>query len=127
MRPNLSLNVGVRYAHPAAVLRDEQLLFDGTLDDIWGVSGYAPGCDPARPRRRRATSSGRPDARHEADATEPGRRREDLQHRLEQLRAERRRELDAGLGERVHEEDLRRAVGDVVLGRLGPRATSAAA
>jgi hypothetical protein len=48
VRPNLSLNLGVRYdvQRPFRALNDSYATV--TPDGIWGVSGYRPGCDMSR-------------------------------------------------------------------------------
>ena len=48
VRPNLSLNPGVRYAvqPPFYALNNSYSI--ATLDDVWGISGYVPGLRPER-------------------------------------------------------------------------------
>jgi hypothetical protein len=48
-RPNLSLNLGVRYAVQAPFYALNNSYSTATVDDIWGVSGYKPGCDMSNP------------------------------------------------------------------------------
>ncbi len=48
-RPNLSVNVGVRYALQLPFYALNSSYSTATLDDLWGVSGYVPGCDLSNP------------------------------------------------------------------------------
>ena len=50
-RPNLSLNVGVRYALQLPFSAMNSSYSTATLDDLWGVSGYVPGCELSNPTR----------------------------------------------------------------------------
>lgn len=47
IRPNLTLNVGLRYAVQPAFRALNNSYSIPTLDDVWGISGYVPGCDPS--------------------------------------------------------------------------------
>ena len=47
MRPNLSLNGGVRYSIQLPFYAKNSSYSTVTLDDAWGVSGYKAGCDPS--------------------------------------------------------------------------------
>jgi hypothetical protein len=49
MRSNLSLNLGLRYAlqYPFYALNNSYST--ATVDDVWGISGYKPGCDMSNP------------------------------------------------------------------------------
>lgn len=49
MRPNLSVNVGLRYAIQLPFYALNSSYSTATLDDLWGVSGYVPGCDLSAP------------------------------------------------------------------------------
>ena len=49
VRPNLSLNVGVRYAIQAPFYAMNNSYSTATVNDIWGISGYVPGCDMSNP------------------------------------------------------------------------------
>jgi hypothetical protein len=44
---NLTINAGVRYAVQPAFRALNNSYSIPTLDDVWGISGYAPGCDPS--------------------------------------------------------------------------------
>ena len=46
-RSNLTINAGVRYAVQPAFYALNSSYSIPTLDDVWGVSGYVPGCDPS--------------------------------------------------------------------------------
>jgi hypothetical protein len=50
-RPNLSLNLGLRYSvqFPFAALNSSYST--ATLDDVWGITGYKPGCDLSAPTK----------------------------------------------------------------------------
>jgi hypothetical protein len=50
-KPNLSLNLGVRYALQTPFAAGNSSYSTATLDDLWGVSGYLPGCDLSNPTR----------------------------------------------------------------------------
>lgn len=50
-RPNLSLNLGVRYAVQSPFTALNSSYSTSTLADLWGVSGYVPGCDLSNPTR----------------------------------------------------------------------------
>jgi hypothetical protein len=44
IRPNLSINVGLRYAVQPAFYPNNQSYSVGTINDVWGISGFRPGC-----------------------------------------------------------------------------------
>ncbi|MEX2663598.1 MAG: carboxypeptidase-like regulatory domain-containing protein, partial [Vicinamibacterales bacterium] len=45
VRPTLSLNLGLRYDVQAPFRARNNLYSTATIDSIWGVSGFKPGCD----------------------------------------------------------------------------------
>lgn len=47
LRPNLTVNAGLRYAVQPAFRALNNSYSIPTLDDVWGISGYVPGCDPS--------------------------------------------------------------------------------
>jgi hypothetical protein len=47
VRPNLTLNAGLRYAVQPAFYALNNSYSIPTLDDVWGISGYVPGCEPS--------------------------------------------------------------------------------
>ena len=47
IRPNLTINAGVRYAVQPAFYSLNNSYSIPTLDDVWGISGYVPGCAPS--------------------------------------------------------------------------------
>jgi len=47
VRPNLSLNVGLRYLVQLPFYAINGTYSTATLDDVWGISGFAPGCNPS--------------------------------------------------------------------------------
>ena len=49
VRSNLSLNLGVRYALQLPFTAMNSSYSTATLDDLWGVSGYVPGCELSNP------------------------------------------------------------------------------
>jgi Carboxypeptidase regulatory-like domain/TonB dependent receptor-like, beta-barrel len=49
MRPNLSVNVGLRYAMQLPFTALNSSYSTATVNDVWGVSGYKPGCDMSNP------------------------------------------------------------------------------
>jgi hypothetical protein len=49
LRPNLSINAGVRYAVQLPFYPMNGSYSTATLQSLWGVSGYAPGCDLSHP------------------------------------------------------------------------------
>ena len=49
MRPNLSMNLGLRYALQPAFYPLNSSYSGATVNEIWGVSGFAPGCGFADP------------------------------------------------------------------------------
>jgi hypothetical protein len=48
-KPNLSVNLGVRYALQMPFSAQNASYSTATLDSLWGVSGYVPGCDLSNP------------------------------------------------------------------------------
>ena len=50
-RPNLSLNLGLRYAIQSPFYAMNNSYSTATVNDVWGVSGYVPGCDMSNPTR----------------------------------------------------------------------------
>ncbi len=48
-RPNLSINLGVRYALQLPFYSTNSTYSTATLDDAWGISGYVAGCDASNP------------------------------------------------------------------------------
>jgi hypothetical protein len=57
MRPNLSLNVGLRYVVQGPFYSKNSAYSTATLDDVWGVSGNLATCDPSTRRRPPAICS----------------------------------------------------------------------
>ena len=51
VKPNLSLNAGLRYANQLPIYSKFGCYSTATLDDIWGFSGNKPGCDPSAPTK----------------------------------------------------------------------------
>ncbi len=49
VRPNLSLNLGLRYALQSPFYALNSSYSTATVNDVWGVSGYLPGCDMSNP------------------------------------------------------------------------------
>ena len=49
VKPNLSLNLGVRYALQLPFYSTNSTYSTATLDDAWGISGYVAGCDASNP------------------------------------------------------------------------------
>ena len=49
MRPNLSVNVGLRYAMQMPFYARNNSYSTVSVDDVWGISGYKPGCDMSNP------------------------------------------------------------------------------
>jgi hypothetical protein len=47
IRPNLSLNLGLRYEIQTPFQALNSSFSTTTMNDVWGVSGNAPGCDPS--------------------------------------------------------------------------------
>ena len=47
VRPNLTVNMGLRYAIQLPFYSKEASYSTATLDDVWGISGFAPGCNPS--------------------------------------------------------------------------------
>jgi hypothetical protein len=45
IRPNLSINLGLRYAVQPSFTPLNGSYSTATLDSVWGISGYRPGCD----------------------------------------------------------------------------------
>ena len=51
VKPNLSLNAGLRYAYQLPIYSQFGSYSTATLDDIWGVSGNKAGCNPSAPTK----------------------------------------------------------------------------
>ena len=49
MRPNLSVNLGLRYAMQMPFYARNNSYSTASVEDIWGISGYKPGCDMSNP------------------------------------------------------------------------------
>jgi len=49
VRPNLSLNIGLRYVLQMPFYALNSSYSTTTLADVWGISGYKPGCDLSYP------------------------------------------------------------------------------
>ena len=49
VRPNLSLNVGLRYAMQLPFYSKDASYSTATIDDAWGISGNVAGCNPSDP------------------------------------------------------------------------------
>jgi hypothetical protein len=49
MRPNLSINLGLRYAMQLPFYARNNSYSTVSVDDVWGISGYKPGCDMSNP------------------------------------------------------------------------------
>ena len=49
VKPNLSINVGLRYAYQLPFVALNSSYSTATMDDVWGVSGYVPGCNNSDP------------------------------------------------------------------------------
>ncbi len=49
VKPNLSINAGLRYAYQLPVYSKFGSYSTASLDDIWGVSGNRAGCNPSAP------------------------------------------------------------------------------
>jgi len=49
VRPNLSINAGIRYVIQKPFFANNGSYSTATLADAWGVSGYVPSCDPSAP------------------------------------------------------------------------------
>ena len=47
MRSNLTINAGLRYAVQPAFRALNNSYSIPTLNDVWGISGYVPGCEPS--------------------------------------------------------------------------------
>ena len=47
VRPDVTINAGLRYAVQPAFRALNNSYSIPTLDDVWGISGFAPGCDPS--------------------------------------------------------------------------------
>jgi hypothetical protein len=50
-KPNLSINLGVRYALQMPFSAQNDSYSTATLDALWGISGYVPGCELSNPTR----------------------------------------------------------------------------
>jgi hypothetical protein len=46
-RPNLTVNLGFRYALQLPFYSKDNSYSTATLDDVWGISGFAQGCNPS--------------------------------------------------------------------------------
>jgi hypothetical protein len=51
MRPNLSVNLGLRYAMQLPFYARNNSYSSASVEDIWGISGYKPGCDMSNPSK----------------------------------------------------------------------------
>lgn len=49
VRPNLSINLGLRYALQLPFYSTNSTYSTATLADAWGISGFLPGCDASNP------------------------------------------------------------------------------
>jgi hypothetical protein len=49
MRPNLSVNLGLRYAMQLPFYARNNSYSTASVEDIWGISGFKPGCDMSNP------------------------------------------------------------------------------
>jgi hypothetical protein len=49
VKPNLSLNLGLRYALQLPFYAMNNSYSTATTADVWGISGYKPGCDMSNP------------------------------------------------------------------------------
>ena len=49
VRPNLSINAGLRYALQLPFVARNNSYSTATLGDLWGISGYVPGCNLSAP------------------------------------------------------------------------------
>jgi hypothetical protein len=49
MRPNLSVNLGLRYALQTPFYARNNSYSTVTVEDVWGISGFKPGCDMSNP------------------------------------------------------------------------------
>jgi hypothetical protein len=49
MRPNLSVNLGLRYAMQMPFYARNNSYSTASVDDVWGISGFKPGCDMSNP------------------------------------------------------------------------------
>jgi hypothetical protein len=49
-RPNLTINLGLRYGLQLPFFAYENSYSTATVDDVWGISGNVPGCEPSDPR-----------------------------------------------------------------------------
>ena len=49
MRPNLSVNLGLRYAMQMPFYARNNSYSTASVEDVWGISGYKPGCDMSNP------------------------------------------------------------------------------
>jgi hypothetical protein len=49
IRPNLTINVGLRYALQLPFYPLNGSFSTATVESVWGVSGFVPGCDLSAP------------------------------------------------------------------------------
>jgi hypothetical protein len=49
MRPNVSVNLGLRYSLQTPFYARNNSYSTVTVDDVWGISGFKPGCDMSNP------------------------------------------------------------------------------
>jgi hypothetical protein len=49
MRPNLSVNLGLRYAMQMPFYARNNSYSTASVEDVWGTSGFKPGCDMSNP------------------------------------------------------------------------------
>lgn len=49
LRPNLTLNIGLRYALQLPFYSKDNSYATATVDNAWGISGNVAGCDPSNP------------------------------------------------------------------------------
>ena len=49
MRPNLSVNLGLRYAMQMPFYAGNNSYSTVSVEDVWGISGFKPGCDMSNP------------------------------------------------------------------------------
>jgi hypothetical protein len=51
MRPNLSVNLGLRYAMQMPFYARNSSYSTASVEDVWGISGFKAGCDMSNPSR----------------------------------------------------------------------------
>ncbi len=127
MRPNLSVNLGLRYAMQMPFYAGNNSYSTVSVEDVWGISGYKSGCDMSNPTPANCNlfQAGVQTGDVASDVRESRQGREGVQRRLEQPCAERRRQLDAHAGRRLAADAARRFRRVVDLGRVQPRVRSA--